>query len=87
MHHAWEARRTSMAFSSTSSTSVIMRTEERAFARLLSRAFTPGVWREGAAERTSASIPTSWKKKKKKRDGEEECNIAVKRKEEREEKE
>ena len=54
---------------------------------MLSRAFTPGVWREGAAERTSASIPTSWKKKKKKRDGEEECNIAVKRKEEREEKE
>ena len=47
-----------MAFSSTSSTSVIMRTEERAFARLLSRAFTPAVWREGAAERMSASIPT-----------------------------
>ena len=47
-----------MAFSSTSSTSVIMRTEEeRAFARLLSRAFTLGVWSEGAAERTSASIP------------------------------
>ena len=47
-----------MAFSSTSSTSVIMRTEERAFARLLSRAFTPGVWSEGAAERMSASIPS-----------------------------
>ena len=54
-----------MAFSSTSSTSVIMRTEERAFARLLSRAFTRGVWSEGAAERMSASIPKqalSWKR-------------------------
>ena len=51
-----------MAFSSTSSTSVIMRTEERAFAnaRLLSRAFTPGVWSEGAAERMSASIPSAF---------------------------